>query len=590
MRVISVLRGLLAATLFYVLAFQQAAAAPYADIVIDARTGQVLHETNADARLHPASLTKMMTLYITFEAIKRGEIGLDSEVTVSAHAASEPPSKLGLREGQKIKLRYLIRAAAIKSANDAATAIGEAIGGSEAGFARRMNRTAAALGMKRSQFKNANGLTEEGHYSTARDMSTLGRHLFYDHPEFYNLFSRLTADTGGKVVANTNSRFLNGYKGADGIKTGFTNAAGFNLVSSAERDGVRIIGTIFGGLSTAQRTAKMVELMDIGFAKAPKSARTRKPEKPAYADVEDGALIADAGETGDDDIANGIAESVAARGVAAGKTIRVMAALATSPFPKMRPSRVVVIDGGNAPSPVPDEVTVAMMAAKESMQASIESALAEASTGDLTADDAIAPPMVELAGYTPLMRPLREVEPAIVVAEAEAAKAEVLEEVAKVEVAAVEAPVLKPVVEAEVAPVEVAAAAPVVSAEEAMVAEVQLAAVEPVIALQPTPVIEPETFDVASAEPVVVSRLSTSGGRHWAINVGVYNSSYDAEKILLRTALQEIGTLDDALRKVVKSKKGYEANFVGLTEDTANLACRRLSAREVPCTPIGPES
>jgi D-alanyl-D-alanine carboxypeptidase len=162
-RVISVIRGLLAAVIMVVVSIQQLAAAPYADIVIDARTGQVLHETNADARLHPASLTKMMTLYITFEAIKRGEVSLDSVVTVSAHAASEPPSKLGLHEGQKIKLRYLIRAAAVKSANDAATAIGEFVGGSEAGFARRMNRTAAALGMTRSQFKNANGLTEEGH-------------------------------------------------------------------------------------------------------------------------------------------------------------------------------------------------------------------------------------------------------------------------------------------------------------------------------------------------------------------------------------------------------------------------------------------
>ena len=581
MRVISVIRGLLAAVIMVVASIQQLVAAPYADIVIDARTGQVLHETNADARLHPASLTKMMTLYITFEAIKRGEISLDSLVTVSAHAASEPPSKLGLKEGQKIKLRYLIRAAAVKSANDAATAIGEAVGGSEAGFARRMNRTAAALGMKRSQFKNANGLTEEGHYSTARDMSTLGRHLFYDHPEFYNLFSRLTADTGGKVVANTNSRFLNGYPGADGIKTGYTVAAGFNLVASAEHDGVRIIGTVFGGLSTAQRTAKMVELMDIGFAKAPKSARTRKPEKPNYADVENGALVADAGEIGDDDIANGIAESVAARGVAAGKTIRVMAALDTSPFPKTRPSRAVVYDGGNAPSPVPDEVEMALIAAKASMQSSIENALAEAATGDLTAEDAVLPDAIALASYVPKSRPVREgvVEtPEVVVAAAEAAPAEVPVETPAVVVAEA-TPVLKPELD-------------VPAKEEALVAEVQMAAVEQVVALEPAtvavPAVEPETFEVASTEPVVMSRLSTSGGRHWAINVGTYNSSYDAEKTLLRTALQEIGTLDEALRKVVKSKKGYEANFVGLTEDTANLACRRLSARDVPCITIGP--
>ena len=159
-------------------------AAPYADYVIDVRTGEVLHEENANTRLHPASLTKMMTLYIAFEAIERGEISLDSKVTISRHAASMPPSKLGLKPGQTIALRYLIRAAAIKSANDAATAIGEAIEGSEPAFAKRMNRTAKALGMTRTTFANANGLTAKGHLSTAHDMTVLGRHLFYDFPQY----------------------------------------------------------------------------------------------------------------------------------------------------------------------------------------------------------------------------------------------------------------------------------------------------------------------------------------------------------------------------------------------------------------------
>ena len=581
----------------------QAVSAPYADIVIDARTGQVLRETNADARLHPASLTKMMTLYIAFEAIKRGEISLDSMVTITAKAAAEPPSKLGLKEGQKIKLRYLIRAAAIKSANDAATAIGVAISGSEAAFARRMNKTAAALGMTRTQFKNANGLTEEGHYSTARDMTTLGRHLFYDHPEFYNLFSRKTADTSMKVVANTNTRFLTGYKGADGIKTGFTNAAGFNLTASAERDGVRIIATIFGGLSTAQRTSKMVELMDIGFDKAPKNVRTRKPGKPNYADVESDGLIADAGETGEDELAAGIAESVAARGVAAGKTVRVMTAMASSPIPKARPSRVEVYDGGNVPSPEMDPVEMALLEAKKSMQASIEGALAEAATDDLTEDGKGVEPNIELAAFIPVARPLRELTPEEV--QVAAAEEPVAEEVAPASDAAYELAEFAPVARPEDAVAEPAA-------EEVVVAEAEPAVAEPVaeatelaeVAAAPTETVElaavtadttapaltyePETFEVASAEPVVVSRLSTSGGRHWAISVGAYNSSYEAEKVLLRTALQEIGTLDEALRKVVKTKKGFEANFVGLTEDTAMLACRRLSARSVPCTTIGP--
>ncbi|HRK43755.1 MAG TPA: D-alanyl-D-alanine carboxypeptidase family protein, partial [Gemmobacter sp.] len=239
-------------------------AAPYAAHVMDARTGETIYETNANTRLHPASLTKMLTLYIAFEAIERGEISLDSMITVSKYAASQPPSRLGLKPGQRIALRHLIRAAAIKSANDAASAIGEGISGSPEKFAQRMNRTAKAIGMTSSTFVNANGLTAKGHLSTARDMSILGRRLFYDFPQYYNIFSRRETDAGVSDVVSTNRRFLDAYKGADGIKTGFTNAAGFNLTASAERNGVRIIATVFGGTSTAQRNAKVAELLDLG--------------------------------------------------------------------------------------------------------------------------------------------------------------------------------------------------------------------------------------------------------------------------------------------------------------------------------------
>ena len=259
-----------------------ARAAPYAAMVIDVRTGEVLHSRNADARLHPASLTKMMTLYIAFEAIRLGEISLDTQVTISRNAASEPPSRLGLTSGSTIRLRYLIRAAAVRSANDAATAIGEAIEGSEAAFARRMNRTAEALGMTRTSFRNANGLTEEGHLSTARDMTTMGRRIFYDYPQYYNLFSRRSADAGIATVRNTNRRFLDAYRGADGIKTGYTRAAGFNLVASAERGQERIIATVFGGQSTATRNARIIELLDMGFDRAPSRATIRRPVLPVY--------------------------------------------------------------------------------------------------------------------------------------------------------------------------------------------------------------------------------------------------------------------------------------------------------------------
>ncbi|HEU0223106.1 MAG TPA: D-alanyl-D-alanine carboxypeptidase family protein [Paracoccaceae bacterium] len=242
--------------------------APYAAIVIDARNGAVLHARNADSRLHPASLTKMMTLYLVFEALQAGRLDLDQKVTISRHAASQPPSRIGLRAGQKAVIRDLIRAAAIKSANDAATALAEAVAGSEREFARMMTARAAALGMRNSSFRNANGLTASGHFSSARDMAVLGRRLFYDFPDYYNLFGRQEAPALGRTIRNTN-RLLTSYSGADGIKTGYTRAAGYNLVASAERDGKRVIAVVFGGRSSRDRNQKVADLLDLGFDAAP---------------------------------------------------------------------------------------------------------------------------------------------------------------------------------------------------------------------------------------------------------------------------------------------------------------------------------
>lgn len=306
----------------------RALAAPYAAVVMDARTGEILHAVNHTTRLHPASLTKMMTLYVVFEAIRNGEIGLDTPVTVSARAASQPPSRLGLRAGQRIALRYLIRAAALRSGNDAAVALAEAVSGSVEAFARRMNRTAAAIGMTGTQFRNPHGLTEAGHYSTARDMTILGRQLYFDFPEYYGIFSRRNENAGIARVTNTNSRFLDSYPGADGIKTGYTAAAGYNLTAMAERDGVRIVATVFGGRSVQDRHERIVALMDRGFRQAPRRAAIRRPARPDYVAP---------GRPG-----GAAAVAVAPGGVrhsrASGRTIRLQTAPARSPVPRPRPA------------------------------------------------------------------------------------------------------------------------------------------------------------------------------------------------------------------------------------------------------------
>ena len=488
--------GLFLTVMFCLMAFapQRGVSAPYAAMVIDVRTGEVLHSRNADTRLHPASLTKMMTLYVTFEAIKHGEITLDTMVRISKHAAAQPPSKLGLVAGQRIKLRYLIRATAVKSANDAATALGEAISGSEAAFARRMNRMAKALGMTRTTFKNMNGLTEAGHLSTARDMTALGRHLFYDYPDYYNLFSRVTTDAGIKQVYNTNRRLLGAYRGADGIKTGYTRAAGYNLVASARRDNKRIIATVFGGRSTATRNAKVAELLDLGFRRAPSRAQVRKPGLPRY-DGPDSTLVASVSGTWEDGNAP----------QAAGKVIRLIRAVKTSVRPPQRPA--------SAP---PADLLIAM-------KSEIESAVQEAR---------------------------KPITPKPVVPE--------------------------PVV---TAPVVIASAVPP----------------RPRPATAPPPAPRPARVILASAPvsqsqstPIVVTRVSTSGGRLWGVNIGRYSSHHQAERVLLKTALKEMATLDGSLRKVVRRGKGFDANFVGMTKQTAALACRRLQARNITCTTLGP--
>ncbi len=321
-------------------------AAPFAAVVMDARTGEILHSQNHMTRLHPASLTKMMTLYIAFEALQNGEIGLDTMVTVSANAAAEPPSRLGLRAGQRIAFRHLIRAAALRSGNDAATAIGEAISGSEAAFAARMTQTAAAMGMTHTRFRNAHGLTREGHLSSARDMALLSRQLYFDFPQYYNIFSRRSEDAGVAVVRNTNSRFLDGYRGADGIKTGFTNAAGYNLAAMAERNGVRILVVVFGGRSVAHRHQQVVQLMDRGFNMAPARVATRRPGRPDYT------------------------AAAVATGVSAGRVIRLQTAPARSPFPRQRP--VAPID------PVLDAVVATIQQSVEAALEAVEIAAAPA--------------------------------------------------------------------------------------------------------------------------------------------------------------------------------------------------------------------
>ncbi|MFV0382999.1 D-alanyl-D-alanine carboxypeptidase family protein [Paracoccus sp. (in: a-proteobacteria)] len=519
-------------------------AAPFAAYVIDARSGQPIYKQNENTRLHPASLTKMMTLYMAFTAIERGQVRLDSKFLISSNAAAEPPSRLGLRAGQRIELRYLIRAAAIKSANDAATAIGEGLAGSEGAFARQMTQMARAIGMQNSQFRNANGLTQEGHFSTARDMTILGRRLFYDFPQYYNIFSRRSADAGIAKVTSTNKRFLDAYPGADGIKTGYTRAAGFNLTASAQRGKKRLVATVFGGTSTAQRNQVMAQLLDAGFNRVPSRVREVKPEPPQM-----------------------LAQKVVRRAKVEPKQIAMKPqpqrlTLSSSQPPQRSAAAVAapvaIAEAVRQATPAAGGLTLASSApprARPSRQASaVDEAVGSAIAAAVASDTAASASLAATSVLSASSRPVR-------------------------------APHSRNASTAAVAP----APAPAPAAASGTPGSLSL--------LQsPAPKPRSETVILAAmgegdiSEPAaleIVSRPANSG-RSWGVTLGRYKSRAEAEKLLLSTALQGGDALSGATRQVRDTKRGFTADFVSLNKSDAQLACERLRTRQQECSVVGP--
>lgn len=247
---------------------EQAASNPKgAAMIVDANSGQILMQDRVDEMRHPASLTKMMTLYLTFDALRAGRLGLQQSLPVSAHAASRAPTNLALRAGQTIKVEDCILGLVTRSANDAASVLAEALGGSEERFAQMMTLKARQLGMTRTRYTNASGLPDVQQVTTARDQAVLGLALQRDFPQYYPYFSTRSFTFRGRTYPNHN-RLLASYAGMDGMKTGFVRMSGFNVVTSAKRGGVRLVGVVMGGSSAAARDRRMASLMNQGFAAA----------------------------------------------------------------------------------------------------------------------------------------------------------------------------------------------------------------------------------------------------------------------------------------------------------------------------------
>jgi D-alanyl-D-alanine carboxypeptidase len=257
------------------------AQARYASIVVDFETGRVLSEQGADERRHPASLTKMMTLFLIFEALDAGKITLNTRWNVSEYAAGQAPTKLNLQAGDRVAVRDIILGMVTRSANDAAMVAAEGLGGSEARFADMMNRRARDIGMTRTNFENPHGLPNDAQITTVRDMATLGREIIKRYPHHYTFFSTQQFTFEGRKYANHN-RLMNWYQGADGIKTGYIRASGFNLVASAVRDGRRIVAAVIGGPNPSERDQYTGKLLDAGFGRGDlPPATTRVAQAPA---------------------------------------------------------------------------------------------------------------------------------------------------------------------------------------------------------------------------------------------------------------------------------------------------------------------
>jgi D-alanyl-D-alanine carboxypeptidase len=244
-----------------------AAAKPqFSAIAVDARTGKILFGKDIDGQRHPASLTKVMTLYVLFQDLQAGRLKLSSPLKVSNRAASMQPSKLGLKPGSTIAVEDAIKALVTRSANDVAATIGENLEGTEANFAARMTRTARAIGMSKTTFKNASGLPNPGQVTTARDFATLSLRIQRDFPEYYPYF-RIASFNYGKQTIRTHNRLLGRFQGTDGIKTGYIRASGFNLTTSAKRGNKRIVGVVMGGSSGSARDKYMMSMLEKAFPK-----------------------------------------------------------------------------------------------------------------------------------------------------------------------------------------------------------------------------------------------------------------------------------------------------------------------------------
>jgi len=518
---------------------------PYAALVVDANTGRVLHEANADSLRHPASLTKIMTLYLLFEQIESGKLKLDSRLPVSDHASQQAPSKLGLQPGQEIAVEDAIRALVTKSANDVAVVVAEAIGGDEEGFAKLMTRKARAIGMSRTTYVNASGLPDDDQNTTARDQVTLGRAIQDRFPRYYRYFQTASFTYRGHAMRNHN-HLLGRVEGIDGIKTGYTRASGFNLVSSVRRGGRHVVAVVLGGASAGSRDARMRGLLEQYIASA---ATTRTVAKI-------GEKIGEAADV----------TASAKPAPAAPATVEPRLAREDAP-----PLAVAAI-ASNQPEPAAPVMTPVM-----------------APVGQTAAAQPATLAHPPLTGSTDPIAPVRVKTITVKAGNVQTASLY---------------PLVTPAPQATVAPPHLAKHAPPATAPATLQAESVPLPPPPgarpgvlgVLPVEPQQRPGPAVYQTASAtstlvpapEPVTLRAVRAKGP--WLIQVGAFPKEAEAQERLREAQNMGKTVLAKAEPFTEKFVKGtqeyYRARFDGLTQRSAEAACKYFQRNEIACMAI----
>jgi D-alanyl-D-alanine carboxypeptidase len=550
---------------------------PFASIVVDGNSGAVLQAASADAPRHPASLTKVMTLYLLFERLENGKLKLDSPLKVSEHAAEQAPTKLGLKPGQTISVEDAIKGIVTKSANDAAAAVAENLGGDEDGFAKLMTQKAHALGMAHTVYVNASGLPDDDQVTTARDQAILGRAIQERFPRYYRYFSTESFVYHGEAMRNHN-HLLGVVDGVDGIKTGFTRASGFNLLTSLHRDGRYLVAVVMGGPSASERDERMRELIGAHIKEAAvhrtaptiaEIAERRDEVSPkSSAPRAERAITASAEPrtaTGASDPIRPLLVKTISYRTAPVQTASLAPMPALVPVPVPAPAPAATSQPSAAAPAVP-----AQAASHAGMQSHAEIAAAAPNVDLKVAQAEPSPPgaseqPLKSAQVAPVQVQPPQIQPARV-------------QPAQIQQAQIQPAQVRP---AQIQPVQTQPAQ--IQPARIEVGQMQAAQMQPA-QIEPAP-IDRHTANVQAAPAYSTPSAHSHGG--WLIQIGAFDDEGEAKQHLNAAQIKVHGALvakDPFTERVQKGDKAlYRARFAGFDKSTAEAACRALKRSDFEC-------